>query len=247
MTEGRGATPCLSSEVTILGMGASNLDYMAACYRGSLKDRHNNKEGCIWTVNNASFIFQHDLAWNMHDMNSTQEERWAGFEGPVMTTRVYPQWPDALEFPLPEVVDMFKSHYLTNSIAYMLAYALWSYKKSKKKACKRVMLFGCDYDYTALPASDGTVRSSPYEHGKQCVEHWIGRCMEAGMEIGIAERSTLMSTVTRRNPEWVPYGYEITPPIFEGPKILGYKTPEYMKGLDDMLESIPDNPGNPTT
>lgn len=237
MTEDRVATPCLSDTVIIIGMGASNLDYMTAAYRGDLYDQHKEGDTAVWTVNFASFIFKNTLAWQMHDFNHADEVRWAGYTGPVITTRADDRF-DSIEYPFAEIIDEFESQYFTNSVAYMVAYAMWSYIKSKKKACKRLVLFGCDYDYIAAPG-----RATPYENGKQCVEHWLGRAAQLGIQIGVAERSTLLDTIKVRNQDFVPYGYEDTPPIFDGAKIIGFKTPEYMAQVDAMLDGIPDDPG----
>ena len=242
MSEDRVATPCPSDTVIILGMGASNLDYMTAAYKGDLYDLHKKGDPAVWTVNYASFIYKNTLAWQMHDFNNPDEARWPGYKGPVMTTRADPNF-DCIEYPFAEIVNEFQSQYFTNSVAYMVAYAMWSFIKSKKKACKRLVLFGCDYHYVAAPnVVTGKLNASPYEHGQQCVEHWLGRAAQLGIQIGVAERSTLLHTVQLRNPEFVPYGYEDTPPIFDGAKVIGFKTPEYMAKVNAMLENIPDTP-----
>jgi hypothetical protein len=193
-------------------------------------------------VNYANFIFKTDVAWNMHDLHGPEEGRWKGFEQQMITTRHYPEWPNSLEFPFSEIVQHFKSKYFINSVAYMVAHALWSYKTIGKM--QELLIFGADYDYAAAPEPGGFQAKTPYEHGKQCVEYWIGRAMEAGLNVAVAPRSFLMHTCHMVQDNFIPYGYNFSEPIMEGANVLGYKLPEVQ---DKIMSKIPDDPNQDTS
>ena len=69
--------------------------------------------------------------------------------------------------------------YFNNTIAYAIAYALWSKVKS-------VSIFGVDFTY----------KSNMHfaEAGRACVEFWLAKCIDSGINVSIAPRSSLLDT-----------------------------------------------------
>jgi len=79
-------------------------------------------------------------------------------------------------YPLSEIVAEYHTAYFANSIAYMLAYAM------REKADK-VKLYGIDH-----------LTFQTYILERACLEYWLGRMVERGIEVEIASGSALLKT-----------------------------------------------------
>ena len=88
------------------------------------------------------------------------------------------------EYPLKEVMARFKVPYLANTVAYMIAYALY-------QGATSISLYGI--------AQQG---AHEYASEKGSVEFWIGMACGMGVEVNICTPSLLL----RNNSEY-PYGY----------------------------------------
>ena len=68
---------------------------------------------------------------------------------------------------------------MRKQLPYVIAYALWN-------KVNKISIFGVDYTY----------RSNMHfaEAGRGCVEFWLSKCIDAGVQIEIAPRSTLLDT-----------------------------------------------------
>lgn len=83
-------------------------------------------------------------------------------------------------YPLEEIIERFKCEdnksatYFPNSIAFMIAYALY-------KDYERIELFGIDH-----------CGATEYIMAKAAVEHWLGRAIGMGVEVYIPSMSALM-------------------------------------------------------
>jgi hypothetical protein len=107
-------------------------------------------------------------------------------------------------YPSKRISKKFDTDYFSNTISYMLAYAIdeatvvdKETKKLKLKYPLKLRLFGVDmrqYD----PAGGGE-----YQLEKGGVEFWLGIAKGLGVEYTISEGSTLLKTVTGK-----PYGYK---------------------------------------
>lgn len=103
-------------------------------------------------------------------------------------------------YPMERISDKFGAKmYFSDTIAYMLAYALYksttgSYKdknlKLKEDGFKVIKFFGIDMR-----------EQDEYQYEKGGIEYWIGYAQGLGVEIELQETTSLMTTVTK-----FPYG-----------------------------------------
>ena len=103
-------------------------------------------------------------------------------------------------FPMKRIAKKFNTWYFSNTICYMLSYALDQATKVvdgklKLKYPLKLRLFGVDMrEYRA----DG---GGEYTLEKGGVEHWLGIAQGLGVEREISEGSSLLKTITKK-----PYG-----------------------------------------
>ena len=86
-------------------------------------------------------------------------------------------WAD-IPFPLEEIKEQFKTTYFTNTISYMIAYAI--YLKVDK-----ISVYGVDASFGA-----------PYAQENRGVEYWLGRAEQSGIELYLPEKCHILRTVT---------------------------------------------------
>lgn len=103
---------------------------------------------------------------------------------PFYTSVPEAEIPLALEYPLKEVFEKFKVPYLSNTICYMIALALY-------EGATELNLYGI--------AQMGT---HEYVAERAAVEFWLGMAMGMGVAVNIETPSLLL----RNNSEY-PYGY----------------------------------------
>jgi hypothetical protein len=95
-----------------------------------------------------------------------------------MTSRAHPDFPALIEFPLEDVINNLGLAYFNGTAAYAVAYAI-------HLGATKISLFGCDFSYE---------RSHHAEKGRGCLEFWLGVRPARGIELGFADRSSLMDT-----------------------------------------------------
>lgn len=88
-------------------------------------------------------------------------------------------------YPLETVIQQLKANYFANSLAYMVAYAIFTGVKS-------IHLYGVDH-----------LSYQTYIMERSCLEYWLGRAQGAGIDISIAEDSAVLKTYNRKL-----YGYD---------------------------------------
>ena len=98
---------------------------------------------------------------------------------PIYTCELDERVPSAVEYPLEEVVSSLGCSYFNNTVAYAIAFALFA-------KVGKLSIFGVDFTY----------KSNMHfaESGRSCVEFWVSKCIDSGMSISIAPRSSLMDT-----------------------------------------------------
>lgn len=69
------------------------------------------------------------------------------------------------DYPIMDIIKYFSSRYFTNSIGYMIAYAIF-------KGYERIVLIGIDMEV-----------KSEYEFERPCVAYWIGQADARGIEV----------------------------------------------------------------
>lgn len=187
--------------VAIVGLGPSVVDYMDLVKRlggrSALADE-------VWAINSLGDVFGCDRIFHMDDVR-IQEIRAAAMPksniaamlawmrrhpGPIVTSRAHPDYPGLIEFPLQAVINNIGLVYFNNTAAYAVAYAIHI-------GVRKLSLFGMDFTYP---------NAHDAERGRACVEFWLGVAMERGIELVIAERSTLLDVMAPEDERL--YGYD---------------------------------------
>ena len=96
---------------------------------------------------------------------------------PVYTLGLYPEFKNNIRYPIEEVVKEFKTSFILNTAAYMIALAIM--QKPKK-----ILLAGIDM---AFGTNNEYMRNE-----KGCLEFWLGMAKGRGIQFIIAEGSTLL-------------------------------------------------------
>lgn len=184
-------------KVALVALGPSNLQFIQTAEGcGDMKRAFDE----VWSVNTFGSVIRSDLVFHMDDVRiqmrrASVNEKIAGlvewlkrYDGRVITSRSHPDFPCLEEYPLEDVLNEFKVPYFNGTLPYAVAYALWRGDVSS------LMIYGADYNWRG---------ASEVEPGRACLEYWIGRAMERGVEVGISRSSTLMDTSCRSL-----YGYD---------------------------------------
>lgn len=182
--------------VGIVGLGSSQLEYNLAKSHGQHFDE-------IWAINNVASVIYHDRVFMMDPPARFLDTDNAGGQTEGMrklllehNKPIYTCTNDErcnknlIEYPIAEVVKDLNCHYLNNTVAYAIAFALWNQVNHLK-------LFGIDFSYK------GNLHFA--EAGRACVEFWLCKCSEAGMQIEVASSSGLLDTSVPLNEKL--YGY----------------------------------------
>ena len=183
-------------DVAIVAMGLSQIDF-------HLSQAHSIKFDEVWAINamigvlpdiDRAFILDPMSRFldteNAGDMTSMMREKLPKTHFPIYTCELDERVPFAVEYPLEKIVESLGCSYFNNTVAYAIAFALWA-------KVKKLSVFGVDFTY----------KSNMHfaEAGRGCVEFWLSKCIDAGIEVSIAPRSSLMDTDV--NIEDKLYGY----------------------------------------
>lgn len=173
--------------VAIVGLGSTMAAYAnLVAVRGSRRAVAEE----TWVINTAAEIFQHDRAYFMDDMLATDPAapetapQWRAMlgwlkthPGPVYTSTVYKHLcPNAVEFPLAEVVEKLGYSYFNTTVAYAIGHAL-------AMGVPTIGLWGCDFTYP---------NKHEAEAGRACCEFWLGYAARSGINLTFPDSTTLM-------------------------------------------------------
>ena len=171
--------------IAIVGMGQSQLDF-------HLAQTHSVEFDEIWAINAMIGVLPRiDRAFILDPMSRFLDTEDAGsmtnmmrkrlpeVDFPIYTCELDERVPMAIEYPLEQVIKDLNCAYFNNTVAYAIAYALWS-------KVSNISVFGIDFTY----------KSNMHfaEAGRSCVVFWLSKCINEGMKIGIAPRSSLLDT-----------------------------------------------------
>jgi hypothetical protein len=175
--------------VVILGLGPSLNQYLNLARqlggRSALGDQ-------VWAINALGDVVACDRIFHMDDVR-IQEIRAAALPqsniarmlgwmkthpGPIYTSRLHPDYPGLVEFPLQDVINAAGHAYFNSTAAYAVALAI-------AEGAATVSLFGIDYTYA---------NAHHAEKGRACVEFWLGVAHERGIAINVSEGSSLLDT-----------------------------------------------------
>lgn len=148
-------------------------------------------EGETWGVNRlilrrpVKLTFQlHDIDWQLKGNIRQIEEQIKEINRlgiPVITSKKHKLLPTAIPFPIDEMP--FK--YFTNSIAYMVAYAMY-------KGATEIDLYGVSF-----------FLENEYLIQRPCVEFWLGHAMAKGIKVTVHDPTTIGCCRSRQDL----YGY----------------------------------------
>ena len=172
-------------KIAIVGLGGSYADYIAARVASQQFDE-------VWGINCIGGIIHVDKTFMMDPVSRFLDTDNAGTQTgvarqflknnkkPIITCQL---------FPLKEVATELGYCYFNNTVAYAVAYAIWS-------KVKQINLYGIDYTYKNV---------SMAESGRACVEFWCAIAATKGIKLEVAHRSSLLDTNVPDNEKL--YGY----------------------------------------
>lgn len=208
----RPAARPVPDHVALIGLGRSrSLFFDLACSLGGAAAWCDE----VWGINMIGGVARCDRVFHMDDV-AVQEARAAAdpdgniagmlkwlktHPGPVYTSVVRDGYPGLVAFPLEDVLNAKLDSnggapYFNTTTAYAVAYAIHI-------GVKRLSLFGVDY---TVPAGAASPAHHKLERGRACVEFWLGVAAARGMEITIAETSSVLDAC--EPPEGRLYGYD---------------------------------------
>ena len=181
-------------KIALVGLGISQVDFAIGLQNGRQWDE-------VWCINSAAStypadrIFMLDPASRFFDSNDAGKQTSVmcrvleQTETPVYTCELDPRIKNPVLYPIEEVCNATKCAYLNNTVAYAVAYAIWS-------KVKQINLYGIDYTYKNV---------SMAESGRACVEFWCAIAATKGIKLEVAHRSSLLDTNVPDNEKL--YGY----------------------------------------
>ena len=127
----------------------------------------------IWAVGSSYPKLKADLYFWMHSFDKLPKDVEAIYQN---------------NFPLSEIIEMFGSSFFTNTVSYMIAYAIYL-------DVKTIEVYGVDLD-----------AESEYEHQKPSVCYWLAYARGKGVKVNV--HSSIDKT------DFI-YGYEPTKKLLE--------------------------------
>tara|TARA_B100000809_G_C14949059_1_gene463185 strand:- start:15 stop:737 length:723 start_codon:yes stop_codon:yes gene_type:complete len=171
--------------IAIVAMGQSQIDFHLSQVHSVLFDE-------VWAINAMIGVLPNiDKAFILDPMSRFLDTHDAGgmtdmmrrtlplVDYPIYSCELDDRVPAVEEYPLESVVKDLGCSYFNNTIAYAIAYALWA-------KVGRISIFGVDFTYKT--------NMHFAESGRACVEFWIAKCIDSGMEVSIAPKSSLLDT-----------------------------------------------------
>ena len=170
--------------VAIVGMGKSWFDYCVAKSHGSHFDE-------VWVINAVASVIYHDRVFMMDPASRFFDTDNAGnqthgmlevlknHKGPIYTCELDDRAPGLVEYPIHQILKDTDCYYLNNTVSYAVAFALWN-------KVGTIKMFGIDFSY------QGNLHFA--ESSRACVEFWLGKCMNAGIQVEVVSSSGLLDT-----------------------------------------------------
>ncbi len=226
--------------VLIIGLGPTKFDYVNYVTRMGTRRKIADE---VWAINALGDVLQCDRVFHMDDVR-IQEIRAAALPesniaamlpwlkdhpGPIYTSRLHPDYPGLVEFPLEQVINNLGYAYFNNTAAYAVAYAIHI-------GVRRISLFGVDFTWP---------NAHEAEAGRGCVEYWLGQAHARGIEINVAGRSSLLDGLVEEDQKL--YGYDtLNVDIKEiGGVVMGEMTPRDKLPTAEEIESRYDHDKHP--
>ena len=175
--------PFSKDKVILLGMGSTRVECPFDCETWSVNMGY--QQICQLDGHFSRIFLTHT---QIRDVNGKEAFKWEQFnklaEAGVIVYNIHNiKGLNSKMYPFKRISKKFNTEYFSNTISYMIAKAL-------DEGYKKVSLYGCDM-----------MTQSEYAWEKGGLEYWIGRLQQAGVDVFIAEGSTLLKTITGK-----PYG-----------------------------------------
>lgn len=192
----------LPRTVAIVAMGDSHKDYFNDCIAKSGRFQVADE---TWAVNVMAGVIEHDRAIIMDDLAyfsraAREHKHLEGYKdwlhkhpGPIYTSRVDPEFPGSVLYPLEEVLNSLRFSYFNGTTSYALALAI-------HLNIPHVKLYGMDF----------TQGGEVAESGRACLEYWIAVACFRNIKITLSASTTLCD----HNKGRPLYGYS-KPPVIE--------------------------------
>ena len=177
--------PNKDRNIAIVAIGQSQIDFHLSQVHSVLFDE-------VWAINAMIGVLPNiDKAFILDPMSRFLDTHDAGgmtdmmrrtlplVDYPIYSCELDSRVPAVEEYPLESIVKDLGCSYFNNTIAYAIAYALWAKVGS-------ISIFGVDFTYKT--------NMHFAESGRACVEFWIAKCIDSGMEVSIAPKSSLLDT-----------------------------------------------------
>ena len=173
-----------SLHVAIVGLGSTQGAFTSSVANGKYFDE-------VWAINSMMVPIKHDRVFMMDPASRFLDTENAGpqteamrkalgkHEGPIYTCTLDDRVPGAVKYPLEEVVKDTGLCYFNNTVPYAIAFAIYH-------KVTHLYLYGIDYSYKS-----NIVMA---EAGRACAEFWISAAVARGMQIEVAQDSTLLDT-----------------------------------------------------
>jgi len=173
-----------SLHVAIVGLGSTQGSFTSSVANGKYFDE-------VWAINSMMVPIKHDRVFMMDPASRFLDTENAGpqteamrkalgkHEGPIYTCTLDDRVPGAVKYPLEEVVKDTGLCYFNNTVPYAIAFAIYH-------KVTHLYLYGIDYSYKS-----NIVMA---EAGRACAEFWISAAVARGMQIEVAQDSTLLDT-----------------------------------------------------
>ena len=171
-------------KIAIVGLGGSYADYIAARVASQEFDE-------VWGINCIGGIIHVDKTFMMDPVSRFLDTDNAGTQTgvarqflktnkkPIVTCQLDKRVKHLELFPLKEVTLDLGYCYFNNTVPYAVAFAIYH-------KVTHLYLYGIDYSYN----SNITIA----EAGRACTEFWISAAVARGMQIEVAQDSTLLDT-----------------------------------------------------
>ena len=194
-----------NSAVAIVGLGNSWYEFNIAKTHGVNFDE-------VWAINAVGSVIFHDRIFMMDPASrfldttdaagqtDCMREMLVKHKGPIYTCELDERCPGLVEYPVAEVVQDTQSWYLNNTVAYAVAFAYWN-------DVRKISLFGVDFTYKSNPGYA--------EAGRGCVEFWLAKCLDKGIQVDVAQSSSLLDANIPSEDKL--YGYH----RLEDPMVIG--------------------------
>jgi hypothetical protein len=228
--------PDLSGKtVAIVAMGRSNDQFVLA-------KTHSQEIDEVWAINAMGGVVFHDRMFMLDPASRFLDSEDAGtqtglmravvknHQGPIYTCELDDRCPGLVEFPLEEVVNAVGTWYLNNTVAYAIAFAIAA-------KVKKLMIYGVDFSYK------GNVHFA--EAGRACCEFILAKAVERGIQVGIAQTSSLLDTSLPPNEKLYGYHRLADQPVFsleEDGRFKKYKYSEVKSKLEEQERVFFDSP-----